>query len=110
MGIPHAAAKSDHARLVATRTSCPASASPMANASCGCTSPRVPYPSNVTRTATSNGPSGRRTYQLSVVSIRPVRIVLLAVGSRGDVQPFVELGVGLEAAGFEVVVATHPPY
>jgi UDP:flavonoid glycosyltransferase YjiC (YdhE family) len=39
-----------------------------------------------------------------------VRIVILAVGSRGDVQPFVPLAAGLEAAGFEVVVATHPPY
>lgn len=34
-----------------------------------------------------------------------MRIVLLTYGTRGDVQPFVALGVGLKAAGFDVVLA-----
>ncbi|MFF1555874.1 glycosyltransferase, partial [Rhodococcus erythropolis] len=39
-----------------------------------------------------------------------MRLVLLAVGSRGDVQPFVALAVGLRAAGFDAIVATLPLY
>ena len=35
-----------------------------------------------------------------------MRILLLAVGTRGDVQPFVALGKGLAAAGHEVTVCT----
>lgn len=34
-----------------------------------------------------------------------MRVCLLAWGSRGDVQPFVALGVGLASAGYEVSVA-----
>ncbi|MEH0415500.1 glycosyltransferase [Streptomyces scabiei] len=34
-----------------------------------------------------------------------MRIVLLTIGSRGDVQPFVVLGVELKARGHEVVLA-----
>ncbi len=36
-----------------------------------------------------------------------MRIVIMAVGSRGDVVPYVGLGVRLEAAGHQVTVATH---
>ncbi|MEM8558775.1 MAG: glycosyltransferase, partial [Bacteroidota bacterium] len=36
-----------------------------------------------------------------------MRVVLSAVGSRGDAQPFVALGVGLAAAGHTVTVNTH---
>ncbi len=36
-----------------------------------------------------------------------MKITILAPGSRGDVQPFVALGVGLQSAGYEVRVATH---
>ncbi len=39
-----------------------------------------------------------------------MRIVLLALGSRGDVQPFVALGKGLRATGHTVRVATHGDY
>lgn len=39
-----------------------------------------------------------------------MRVTLLTVGSRGDVQPFVALGVGLRAAGYDVRLATHPRY
>src|SRR5574337_36619 len=34
-------------------------------------------------------------------------ILILASGTRGDVQPWLALGLGLEAAGYRVVVATH---
>lgn len=37
-----------------------------------------------------------------------MRVTLLTVGSRGDVQPVVALGVGLQEAGHEVRLATHP--
>lgn len=36
-----------------------------------------------------------------------MRVTLLAIGSRGDVQPYVALGAGLQRAGHEVRVATH---
>ncbi|QEC48336.1 glycosyltransferase family 1 protein [Baekduia soli] len=39
-----------------------------------------------------------------------MRLTLLTVGSRGDVQPFVALGAGLARAGHEVRLATHPRY
>jgi sterol 3beta-glucosyltransferase len=39
-----------------------------------------------------------------------VRVALLTVGSRGDVQPMVALGVGLQEAGHEVRLATHPRF
>jgi len=36
-----------------------------------------------------------------------VRVVILAVGSRGDVQPCLALGLGLQDAGHSVVLASH---
>jgi sterol 3beta-glucosyltransferase len=36
-----------------------------------------------------------------------LRIVIPVTGSRGDVQPYVALGKGFKAAGYEVRVATH---
>jgi sterol 3beta-glucosyltransferase len=39
-----------------------------------------------------------------------MRIVMLAVGSRGDVQPFVALAEGLRSAGHDAIVATLPLY
>jgi len=37
-------------------------------------------------------------------------IVIVALGSRGDVQPYVALGIGLRAAGHEVRLATHESF
>ena len=39
-----------------------------------------------------------------------MRIAVLAVGSRGDVQPLVALAAGLRTAGHEVTVATGPEH
>lgn len=39
-----------------------------------------------------------------------MRVTILAVGSRGDVQPFIALGRALAAAGHEVRLATHPRF
>ncbi len=39
-----------------------------------------------------------------------MRVLLIAVGSRGDVQPLVALGVGLRGAGHEVTVASTPDF
>ncbi len=36
-----------------------------------------------------------------------MRITILTVGSRGDVQPFVGLGLGLKKAGYDVCIATE---
>lgn len=39
-----------------------------------------------------------------------MRITILAVGTRGDIQPYVALGVGLKAAGHSVCIATEANY
>ena len=39
-----------------------------------------------------------------------MRIGMIALGSRGDVQPYVALGKGLKQAGYDVVLHTHDPY
>ena len=36
-----------------------------------------------------------------------MHIAIIALGSRGDVQPYVALGVGLKAAGHSVRLVTH---
>lgn len=38
------------------------------------------------------------------------RILILTLGSQGDVQPYVALGMGLRQAGFEVLLATDPSF
>src|ERR1700693_5020127 len=39
-----------------------------------------------------------------------MRIGIIALGSRGDVQPYVALGKGLKQAGYEVLLLTHDPF
>jgi sterol 3beta-glucosyltransferase len=39
-----------------------------------------------------------------------LRIAIPITGSRGDVQPFVALGMGLQASGHEVCLATHADF
>ena len=39
-----------------------------------------------------------------------MRITLLTTGSRGDIQPFLALAVGLKRAGHEPVLATNDPF
>ncbi len=39
-----------------------------------------------------------------------MQITILTVGSRGDVQPFIALGLGLQQAGHTVQLATHSPF
>jgi sterol 3beta-glucosyltransferase len=39
-----------------------------------------------------------------------VHVTILTVGSRGDVQPYLALAGGLSRAGYQVRVATHPPF
>jgi sterol 3beta-glucosyltransferase len=40
--------------------------------------------------------------------INPKRVVIPTVGTRGDVQPYIALSLGLNAAGFETIIASHP--
>jgi sterol 3beta-glucosyltransferase len=37
-------------------------------------------------------------------------VTITTGGSRGDVQPYIALGLGLKAAGHEVRVSTQAPY
>jgi sterol 3beta-glucosyltransferase len=39
-----------------------------------------------------------------------MRVSILTVGSRGDVQPFAALGIGLQRAGHSVRICTHPEF
>lgn len=43
---------------------------------------------------------------LSIVTGQLMKILVLTLGSRGDIQPFVALGQGLQAAGHEVALCT----
>lgn len=42
--------------------------------------------------------------------MRPLRLTCLALGSRGDVQPFIALGQALQARGHQVCIATAQEY
>jgi UDP:flavonoid glycosyltransferase YjiC (YdhE family) len=39
-----------------------------------------------------------------------MQITILTLGSRGDVQPYIALGKGLQQAGYAVQIATHAPF
>jgi sterol 3beta-glucosyltransferase len=39
-----------------------------------------------------------------------VRVTMLALGSRGDAQPFIAFGLGLKRAGYDVRLATYPRF
>jgi sterol 3beta-glucosyltransferase len=39
-----------------------------------------------------------------------MRVTILAIGSRGDVQPFIALGLALQAHGHDIHLATHPRF
>jgi UDP:flavonoid glycosyltransferase YjiC (YdhE family) len=39
-----------------------------------------------------------------------MRINILTAGSRGDVQPYIALGVGLRGAGYDVRITTHASF
>ena len=39
-----------------------------------------------------------------------MKISIIAVGSRGDVEPHLALAIGLKEAGYEVTICTHPEF
>lgn len=39
-----------------------------------------------------------------------MKINILTIGSRGDVQPYLALGVGLQQAGYRVQLTTHETF
>ncbi|PQQ14864.1 sterol 3-beta-glucosyltransferase UGT80A2 isoform X1 [Prunus yedoensis var. nudiflora] len=51
-------------------------------------------------------PSSGET-EAEVLDVRPLQIVMLIVGTRGDVQPFVAIGKRLQEYGHRVRLATH---
>ncbi len=36
------------------------------------------------------------------------QIILPSIGSRGDIQPYIDLAAALQKSGYRVTVATHP--
>src|SRR5262245_8708316 len=39
-----------------------------------------------------------------------MRIRIITIGSQGDVRPYVALGMGLQTAGHDVRIVTHPSF
>src|SRR5512145_1723175 len=39
-----------------------------------------------------------------------MKLIMITIGSRGEVEPCVTLGAALQDQGFEVVIATHPNF
>lgn len=46
----------------------------------------------------------------SIRTGQPLRFSLLTIGSRGDVQPYIALGLGLKKEGHEVTIITHKEF
>lgn len=42
--------------------------------------------------------------------LEPQHYVCLTIGSRGDVQPYIALGLGLKEQGHTVTIVTHAEY
>jgi len=42
--------------------------------------------------------------------VKPMKIVIMTIGSRGDIQPFIALALGLRDAGHDVTLASHLVY
>ncbi|KAK8568887.1 hypothetical protein V6N12_007423 [Hibiscus sabdariffa] len=55
----------------------------------------------------SEAPEKEDTDTTDIPNIPPLQIVMLIVGTRGDVQPFVAIGKRLQADGHRVRLATH---
>ena len=45
-----------------------------------------------------------------MLRIPPKHFVCLTIGSRGDVQPYIALGLGLKEDGHKVTIVTHDEY
>ncbi|XP_031105351.1 sterol 3-beta-glucosyltransferase UGT80A2-like [Ipomoea triloba] len=59
----------------------------------------------------SSGATGEVTSDTTdIQDLRPLEIVMLIVGTRGDVQPFVAIGKKLQEYGHRVRLATHSPF
>jgi UDP:flavonoid glycosyltransferase YjiC (YdhE family) len=43
-------------------------------------------------------------------SMQPLQVTILTIGSRGDVQPYCALALGLKRAGYKVRIATNRNY
>jgi len=55
-------------------------------------------------------PECKNAFHRSPIPPPPLKIVILVVGTRGDVSPFIAMGKKLKAAGHTVRIATHTMY
>src|SRR5262249_31962150 len=58
----------------------------------------------------SNGGFNMRTWPAGLDGRRLVRVTIMSVGSRGDMQPLLGFGAALAEVGHEVRFATHPKF
>jgi len=47
---------------------------------------------------------------LKLTEVNGMRVGIIAPGLRGDIEPYVTLGKGLQQAGYEVCVLTHETF
>nr|XP_025696319.1 sterol 3-beta-glucosyltransferase UGT80A2 isoform X5 [Arachis hypogaea] len=64
-------------------------------------------PENIGTTVTSREPCNESGEAIPYHDIHPLQIVMLIVGTRGDVQPFVAIGKRLQEDGHRVRLASH---
>lgn len=54
--------------------------------------------------------SFRKPPTATVKTVPPLNIVVMVIGSRGDIQPFLKIGKELKERGHRVRIATHPAF
>ncbi|KAN0021681.1 hypothetical protein ACTFIU_003825 [Dictyostelium citrinum] len=68
-------------------------------------SPRLLTPLTITQS-----PGFSSLASSPILPVKPLRITILTIGSRGDIQPFIALSLGLKEYGHNVTLATHELY
>lgn len=48
--------------------------------------------------------------QITNVPLQKLKIIILSIGTRGDVQPYIALGIRLQSEGHQVTIATHQEF
>jgi len=82
------------------------------------TSILAPLSRTMDKATTAGDPDGLRKIMPKVINLPsgillarpPLHFLCLTIGSRGDVQPYIALGLGLKKEGHRVTIVTHEEY